>query len=108
MGKRLRSADGPRHRLPASSHTRSDQRSRRPGGRRATGDAPTVVPWRALHACCADHRVLGPEVLDVVDLPDPVTGDGEQLFEVSTAGIDYADTHQRWASSMASRWSVSR
>jgi NADPH2:quinone reductase len=36
----------------------------------------------------------GPEVLDVVDLPDPTPGDGEQLFEVSTAGINYADTHQ--------------
>jgi NADPH2:quinone reductase len=39
-------------------------------------------------------RFGGPEVLDVVDLPDPVPGDGEQLFDVSTAGINYADTHQ--------------
>jgi NADPH:quinone reductase-like Zn-dependent oxidoreductase len=37
----------------------------------------------------------GPEVLNVVDLPDPTPGDGEQLFEVSTAGINYADTHHR-------------
>src|SRR3712207_2322200 len=36
----------------------------------------------------------GPEVLNIVDLPDPVPGDGEQLFDVSTAGINYADTHQ--------------
>jgi len=36
----------------------------------------------------------GPEVLDVVDLPDPVPAAGEQLFDVSTAGINYADTHQ--------------
>ena len=36
----------------------------------------------------------GPEVLNVVDLPDPVPGDGEQLYEVSAAGINYADTHQ--------------
>jgi NADPH:quinone reductase-like Zn-dependent oxidoreductase len=36
----------------------------------------------------------GPEVLNVVDLPDPVPGDGEQLFDVSAAGINYADTHQ--------------
>ena len=36
----------------------------------------------------------GPDVLDVVDLPDPVPGEGEQLFEVSSAGINYADTHQ--------------
>ena len=39
-------------------------------------------------------RFGGPEVLDVVDLPDPTPGDGQQLYEVSTAGINYADTHQ--------------
>jgi NADPH:quinone reductase-like Zn-dependent oxidoreductase len=39
-------------------------------------------------------RFGGPEVLDVVDLPDPTPGEGEQLFEVSTAGVNYADTHQ--------------
>jgi NADPH2:quinone reductase len=36
----------------------------------------------------------GPEVLNVVDLPDPTPGDGEQLFDVSTAGISYPDRHQ--------------
>ncbi|WP_089304698.1 Zn-dependent oxidoreductase [Geodermatophilus pulveris] len=40
-------------------------------------------------------EVGGPEVMDVVDLPDPTPGDGEQLFEVSAAGIDFADTHHR-------------
>src|SRR6476661_9667123 len=39
-------------------------------------------------------RFGGPEVLDVVDLPDPVPGDGQQLYDVSTAGVNYADTHQ--------------
>jgi NADPH2:quinone reductase len=39
-------------------------------------------------------RFGGPEVLDVVDLPDPEPAEGRQLFEVSTAGINYADTHQ--------------
>lgn len=39
-------------------------------------------------------RFGGPEVLDVVDLPDPVPGPGRQLYDVSTAGINYADTHQ--------------
>ena len=39
----------------------------------------------------------GPEVLNVVDLPDPVPGDGEQLHEVSAAGINDADTHH-WLS----------
>ncbi|MGY1821660.1 quinone oxidoreductase family protein [Geodermatophilus sp. SYSU D00079] len=39
-------------------------------------------------------RFGGPEVLDVVDLPDPVPGDGQQLFDVSSAGVNFADTHQ--------------
>jgi NADPH:quinone reductase-like Zn-dependent oxidoreductase len=39
-------------------------------------------------------RFGGPEVLDVVDLPDPTPGPGQKLFDVSTAGINYADTHQ--------------
>src|SRR3954447_21455746 len=39
-------------------------------------------------------RFGGPEVLNVVDLPDPVPGDGEQLYEVTAAGINFADTHQ--------------
>src|SRR3954462_14215517 len=40
-------------------------------------------------------RFGGPEVLDVVDLPDPVPGEAEQLYEVSAAGINCADTHTR-------------
>ncbi|MGR6964895.1 quinone oxidoreductase family protein [Geodermatophilus sp. URMC 61] len=39
-------------------------------------------------------RFGGPEVLDVVDLPEPTPGEGQQLFDVSTAGVNYADTHQ--------------
>ena len=38
-------------------------------------------------------RFGGPEVLDGVDLPDPTPGDGQQLFDVATAGVNYADTH---------------
>src|SRR5690349_12754391 len=48
-------------------------------------------------------RFGGPEVLDVVDLPDPVPGDGEQLYEVSAAGINFADTHQTENSYLAQR-----
>jgi hypothetical protein len=33
--------------------------------------------------------------MDVVDLPDPVPGDGQQLYEVSSSGVDSADTHHR-------------
>ena len=38
-------------------------------------------------------RFGGPEVLDVVDLPDPVPGPGQQLYEVSSSGVNFADTH---------------
>jgi NADPH:quinone reductase-like Zn-dependent oxidoreductase len=51
--------------------------------------APSLLLMRAVQIT----RFGGPEVLDVVDLPDPVPGDGEQLYEVSSAGINYADTH---------------
>jgi NADPH2:quinone reductase len=34
-----------------------------------------------------------PEVLDVVDLPDPTPAEGQKLYDVSTAGVNYADTH---------------
>jgi NADPH:quinone reductase len=37
----------------------------------------------------------GPEVLQVVDLPKPEPGDGQVLIEVSRAGLNFADTHQR-------------
>jgi NADPH2:quinone reductase len=35
----------------------------------------------------------GPEVLQVVDLPDPEPGQGQVLVEVTSAGVNYADTH---------------
>jgi NADPH:quinone reductase len=43
----------------------------------------------------------GPEVLQVVDLPKPEAGDGEVLIEVSRAGMNFADTHQRENSYLA-------
>jgi NADPH2:quinone reductase len=39
-------------------------------------------------------RFGGPEVLDVVDLPDPTPGEGQRLYDVAAAGINFADTHQ--------------
>jgi NADPH:quinone reductase-like Zn-dependent oxidoreductase len=38
-------------------------------------------------------RFGGPEVMDVVELPDPVPGDGQRLYEVGSAGVNFADTH---------------
>lgn len=37
----------------------------------------------------------GPEVLELVDLPEPVPGPGEVLVRVARAGLNFADTHQR-------------
>lgn len=33
-------------------------------------------------------RFGGPEVIDIVELPAPLPGDGQQLYDVSTAGLD--------------------
>src|ERR687894_1576961 len=43
----------------------------------------------------------GPEVLQLVDLPKPEPGEGEVLIEVSRAGMNFADTHQRENSYLA-------
>jgi NADPH2:quinone reductase len=40
-------------------------------------------------------RYGGPEVLDIVDLPDPAPGPGQHLYEVSAAGDNFADTRHR-------------
>jgi NADPH:quinone reductase len=36
----------------------------------------------------------GPEVLRVVELPDPAPVDGFDLIDVTSSGVNYADTHQ--------------
>src|SRR3954447_2886978 len=51
---------------------------------------PSLSDMRAVQIT----RFGGPEVMDVVDLPDPVPGDGEQLFDISSSGVNFADTHQ--------------
>ena len=43
----------------------------------------------------------GPEVLQLVDLPDPEAGEGEVLIEVARAGLNFGDTHQRENSYLA-------
>lgn len=37
----------------------------------------------------------GPEVLELVDLPEPEPGPGELLVEVSAAGVNFIDTYRR-------------
>ena len=36
----------------------------------------------------------GPDVMKLVELPDPTPGEGEILLDVTAIGINYADTHQ--------------
>jgi NADPH2:quinone reductase len=36
----------------------------------------------------------GPEVMKLVELPDPTPGENEVLLDVTAIGINYADTHQ--------------
>ena len=43
----------------------------------------------------------GPEVLELVELPVPVAGDGEVLVRVSLAGVNFADLHIRTDSYLA-------
>jgi D-arabinose 1-dehydrogenase-like Zn-dependent alcohol dehydrogenase len=38
-------------------------------------------------------RFGGPEVLDVVDIAEPEAGLGQKRYDVSTAGVNYTDTH---------------
>ena len=56
----------------------------------------STIAWRARASAIQINEFGGPEVLEVVeDAPDPEPGDGEVLIEVSRAGINFADTHQR-------------
>jgi NADPH2:quinone reductase len=36
----------------------------------------------------------GPEVMELVELDDPVAPDGAQVIDVTAVGVNYADTHQ--------------
>jgi NADPH2:quinone reductase len=41
------------------------------------------------------NRFGGPEVLEYVDLPEPVPGDGEVLIETSAIGVNFPDIRER-------------
>jgi hypothetical protein len=67
-----------------------------PGGVATHG--PQRRPWStgpSLHSIRAVQitRFGGPEVLDVVDVPEPTPGPGQTVYDVSTAGLNFADTH---------------
>ncbi len=48
-------------------------------------------------------RFGGPEVMEIVDLPDPTPGPGQQLYEVSSAGVNFADTHHQGTAQQTTR-----
>lgn len=47
------------------------------------------------------REIGGPEVLELVERPLPVAGDGEVLIRVSLAGVNFADLHIRTGSYVA-------
>ena len=66
----------------------------RMGARIWPARAPTIrLTWARLPpgscAPCRLTRFGGPEVLDIVDLPDPVPADGQQLYDVRAAGDQF-------------------
>jgi NADPH2:quinone reductase len=50
-----------------------------------------IRPMRAIHASEAG----GPEVLHVVDLPEPEAGSGELVVRLTAAGVNFRDTYER-------------
>ena len=36
----------------------------------------------------------GPDVMELVEVPDPVAGENQELIQVTSIGVNYADTHQ--------------
>ena len=70
----------------------------------APGRVAEVPRWHRLRRAMRAVQIEefgGPEVLQVVDVPQPEPGDGELLVEVASAGMNFADTHQRENSYLA-------
>jgi hypothetical protein len=66
----------------------------------AWASPPTVgesgwPPWSRAMRAVQITRFGGPEALDIVDIPEPVAGPRPKLYEVSPAGVNFADTHQQ-------------
>jgi NADPH2:quinone reductase len=41
------------------------------------------------------YETGGPEVMQLVEVPDPIAGEDRLLVEVSAAGVNYIDTYHR-------------
>ena len=84
------------HRTGAGARLRSACNSLPPAGPPGASPMPSLaalsLTWmRAVQIT----RFGGPEVLEIVDFPEPMPGPGQQLYDVSTAGLNFADTHHR-------------
>ena len=70
-----------------------------PSGCLASGGLPDLPRLAGSGLTCIRAvqitRFGGPEVMDVVDLPDPTPGEGQQLYEVRSSGVNFAFTHHR-------------
>jgi hypothetical protein len=66
----------------------------RPRGLQARGYLPPAQrPGLTRMRAVQITRFGGPVVMDIVDLPEPTPGDGQRTYEVSSAGVNCADTH---------------
>jgi len=68
--------------------------SRAPARGEAAPERALRLPLTGLRAVQIT-RFGGPEVVEIIAVPEPVAGPGQELFDVSTAGINFADTHHR-------------
>ena len=70
--------------------------------------AATTAPGLSLSGMRAVliTRFGGPDVLEIVDVPEPTPGPGQTLYDVSTAGVNFADTHQALSWEVDQRHSV--
>jgi hypothetical protein len=51
------------------------------------------LPARAARSITTNGRRVPAGSARSIDLPDPTPGDGEQLFEICSSGVNDADTH---------------
>ena len=52
-----------------------------------------AAPDLAACAPCRSPASAGSEVLEIVDVPEPEAGPGQTVYDVSAAGVNFADSH---------------
>src|SRR4051794_37271558 len=82
-----RCTPSPRHWTRADHRSRRSELQRPAGVRQAWERAPEGPHSLSCMRAVQITRFGGPEVLDIVDVPEPEAGPGQQLYDVSTAGL---------------------